>query len=463
MNGYFLAKTQLLKKAALTLAVALILLFLVVPVRADVAPPEQPPGANPGPDSETTQVRMVDEVVTLDVLAEEPARAHVTAEFTMRNLGSQAESMDVRFPLGAQDGFYNIQEIQNFGVRVNDKPLSYRRVMLETMVYEQVTQMPWALFAVSFPPGENVFIKVSYDVAGTAWDYDNFVKFTYILETGAGWKDTIGSATIVLRLPYEVSEENVLDLRKNPAFKGFSGRQATWLFTDLEPTFEDNFEVYLVKPVIWKQIKAEKDNLARNPQDGESWGRLGRAYKRSFTYPKWYCREDGTSAGLYAASKEAYQQAVTLKPEDALWHAGFADLLVYSGQWGCPDIPEDRIRALQEIRLALEIAPNDPKVQEIASIVSFLLPEGMTQKDNGYDFPWLTQTPAPTALPVPSSTPELPAPSPATPTPQPPLPSPETPPAPRPSLPLCGSALLVPLLAFGLYLLHASRSLWWHV
>jgi tetratricopeptide (TPR) repeat protein len=455
MNGKLLSKSRLLMKVVFGFATILTLLLLAIPARADVAPPEQPPGANPGPDAETTQVRMVDEVVTIDVLAEEPARAHVTAEFSMRNLGAQAESMDVRFPLGAQDGFYNILEVQNFGVRVNEKPVKHRRVMQESIVYGQATQMPWAVFAVTFPPDENVFIKVSYDVTGTAWPYDNFVKFSYILETGAGWKDSIGSAAIILRLPYEASEQTILDLRKDPALSSVSGREAAWTFTDLEPTFEDNFSISIVKPVIWKQIQIEKDNTTKNPRDGEAWGRLGKAYKQAFTHPKWFCREDGASADLYALSKEAYEKAVSLKPEDALWHAGFADLLVYSGQWGCPDISADRIRALQEIDLALQLAPNDAKVLEIADIVSFLIPEGMLKKETGYDFPWLTQTPIPTETTAPA-TPEPAAATQAVPSPQPPAPAPATPEptARNPLLPTCGSALILPLLATGLFLLR---------
>jgi tetratricopeptide (TPR) repeat protein len=427
--------------------------FPVIPARADVAPPEQSPGANPEPGSETTQVRMVDEVVIIDVSAEEPARAHITASFTMRNLGSQAESMSARFPLGLAGSVDNIVEIQNFGVRVNDKPVSFQRVMQEIEIYGQKVQMPWATFPVTFPAAENVLIKVSYDVYGTAWGYDNFVHFSYILETGAGWKDTIGSATIILRLPYEASEQNVLNLHANPAMSGISGREVTWTFKNLEPTSEDNFEVYIVKPVIWKQIKAEKENLARNPQDGEAWGRLGKAYKQSFTYPKPFCRDDGTSETLYALSKEAYEKAVSLKPEDALWHAGFADLLARSGQWDCPDVPEDRIRALQEIRLALEIAPKDPKVQEIADMISWTLPDGMVRKENGYDFPWLTQTPVPTETTVPA-TPEPAIATQAVPSPQPPTPTLANPanPAPNPQLPTCGSALILPLLALGLFL-----------
>lgn len=46
--------------SALLLAV-LCLAALSSAARADVAPPHQPPGFNPGPGSETTQVRMMAE------------------------------------------------------------------------------------------------------------------------------------------------------------------------------------------------------------------------------------------------------------------------------------------------------------------------------------------------------------------------------------------------------------------
>ena len=88
----------------------LIGVFLLFPTsaRADIAPPDQPPGANPVPGSESTQVRMVAETVLLDVQASAPAgslgRAAVTATFTMQNLGDSPETMAVRFPLTFWNG-----------------------------------------------------------------------------------------------------------------------------------------------------------------------------------------------------------------------------------------------------------------------------------------------------------------------------------------------------------------------
>ena len=85
------------------IAVFLVTLFSVKPVRADVAPPESPPGSNLVPGAETTQVRMMAETVLLTV-SKDPvdplgAIARTDATFTMRNLGSVEEKMQVRFPL----------------------------------------------------------------------------------------------------------------------------------------------------------------------------------------------------------------------------------------------------------------------------------------------------------------------------------------------------------------------------
>ena len=58
-----------------------------------------------------------------------------------------------------------------------------------------------------FPPGQEVLIEVRYILEGTG-EYP-FISFAYLLETGAGWKDTIGSAEVTLRLPYDISVQNV--------------------------------------------------------------------------------------------------------------------------------------------------------------------------------------------------------------------------------------------------------------
>jgi tetratricopeptide (TPR) repeat protein len=65
----------------------------------------------------------------------------------------------------------------------------------------------------------------------------------------------------------------------------------------------------------------------KNPNDGEAWGRLAKAYKEVVKMPKGYLREDPAGIELYALSKDAYEKCLALLPNDPLWHYGYADLL----------------------------------------------------------------------------------------------------------------------------------------
>ena len=145
--------------AARTLASILPLILLCVlispsPVRADIAPPESPPGANLVPGTESTQVRMVSEIVTLDVKEKSAGRwlgqAKVTAEFQMRNLGSAEERMEVRFPLtfwnGFSDGFGEYLEISDLTVEVDGRKVSTLRISTPAQTQPTTTLSPGRRF-----------------------------------------------------------------------------------------------------------------------------------------------------------------------------------------------------------------------------------------------------------------------------------------------------------------------------
>jgi len=122
-------------------------------------------------------------------------------------------------------------------------------------------------------------------------------------------------------------------------------------------------------------------------------------------------RNDAGGEELYQLSIAAYEKCLALKPKDAEWHAGFADLLAsrtYWDLWMNGPTSADTYRAFNEIRTALQLAPNDPKVLEIADAITGMFPDGMSHAGTVYDFPWLTQTPTP--LPPPTQTPILPTP-----------------------------------------------------
>ncbi len=414
---------------------------------ADIAPPQKPPGFNPVPGSETTQVRMMAETVTIDVPAVDPPRAHVTAEFTMRNLGSSTESLAVRFPIAASDGWDSFPEIRNIGIKVNDRTTAFERVQgpEPTYGFEDVS-VPWAEFNVSFAPGEDVQIEVSYDLSGTGYPGETYTSFYYTLSTGAGWNGTIGSGVVILRLPYDATPQNVIliDPQNSPQF---IGREAHWEFTELEPTLSDNLAFEIVKPVVWKQVAIELENIVRNPQDGEAYGRLGKAYKQAlFASPKGYPRTDAAAAELYQLSAEAYDQAVTLKPEDGLWHAGYAELLLdyfYWNHFQSQDYTHDLDLGLRELDLACRLAPDEAKVKKLVEEYTYSFPDYIaTRSDGSLDFISLTHTPQPrqevtvsTSTPNPTRMANL--------TSRTATASLQAEPTSKPSSPLCGGAALI--------------------
>jgi hypothetical protein len=154
---------------------------------------------------------------------------------------------------------------------------------------------------------------------------------------------------------------------------------------------------------------------------------------------------------------EAYEKCLSLKPNDAQWHAGFADLLAERAMWDSwvTSTTPETFRALEEIHTALELAPNDPVVRGIAQNITYMLPDGMKQNGNNFDFPWLTQTPTalpptPSMIPVEEAT-ATPLPT-ATEAPQvqptrvnPAQANPTTVPQQK-SSPICGSAAFLPLI-----------------
>lgn len=445
-----------------------LLAALPTPVHADIAPPEQPPGSNPQPGAETTQVRMLSETVTMDILSMVPSgslgQALVTASFTMRNTGSSEEKMAVRFPLGVADERSGNARINDFRVKVDGKAAATREITGSDPYYDFGT-VPWIEFDAVFPPEKDVMIQVSYTLE--AGGESPFSLFSYVFSTGAGWNGTIGSAALIVRFPYEVSELNVL-----PSYRAdepnlvedhrLSASELKWTWTDFEPDRGNNFEITVVTPSLWKKARELEAQLAKTPNDGERWGMLAKLYK-SFAFDSrgkgfrfGNINGDNGAIELYARSLAAYEKAVALKPLDAQWHAGFADLLIYhayfAGFEGTSTTAE-MIRGLNELDTALKLAPQDAVVLAVAEQNAWYAGDGMEKIGEKYTFPWLTATPAPTATQIGAeiitATVEPPTPE-ATATSQPKatftLPAAPTQTGGKKPIALCGSVIFLPFL-----------------
>jgi len=417
-------------RAILIVLILFIALLSPGQVCADIAPLRLPGGAALDPGDVTTKVRMLAETVTLAVAPpnQEPfIEAQVSAEFTMRNMGDAPEQILVGFPLSCDwcmvDETGYPEEIDDLMVYVNTQQVATRREELTFQSSSQLLSVSWAVFNVTFPPGEDVFIRVTYTSGGTGEVSSSYRTFTYALVTGAGWYDTIGSVDIIARLPYPANEFNTwfdssgLTGDEPTIIPTISGDELSWHFDDLEPA--QDFELTLVHPWQWFSILVEEENVQVNPQDGEAWGRLGRIYKQMLDDHN-SIRMDSVAEEIYSRAVEAYEHATTLLPDDPLWHAGFADLLFlhfyfveYIGNWDHPvEDLTDLTRAVAEVQRALEIDPDNELAIEIRDWMYFDFPDAVQIVDGKVSYPILTSTAGityifiqPTATPVPTLTP----------------------------------------------------------
>ena len=374
----------------------------VIDVHADVAPPDQPTGANLVPGKETTNVRMISEEVVIEVQPDLLPNAQdvwgvsdwakVTASFQMKNTGMKIEKMDVRFPLmipsGSGDGFGNQPELVAFRVEVDGMSLDYKETTTENPSDYDQTPLKWAAFPVSFTPGKITNIDVTYEVKATG--YSPFAEFGYILETGAGWKDTIGEGTIIVRLPYEASAENFLLDDATKEFI-FTDNDAVYTFTNLEPTPESNIHVTLVEPVIWSQVVAGRQAVKDDPTNGQSWGNLAEALRKSISYSKPWVREDPAGIKLLAESLDAFDQAVKLAPDQFIWHNGYANLIWQSEYYNSdPDMNLIQ-KMLIQYSAAWSIDPKNEDLYYQLQNISDTHPDWITSDDGGFRFPTVPQ------------------------------------------------------------------------
>lgn len=410
------------------LLLALIILFcLLIPTRvaqADIAPPPPPAGSGITPGSMPTNVRMLAEkvvIVVAGINSHPTGDAAIIADFQMRNLGEAEEKMNVRFPLcnltpqGSSDQLnyfppdYLYPPIDQFSASVNGTTAQVNDTPIQPGDVPSWEQIPidekapcWANFPVVFPPGQDVQIEVRYHQIGYG-GYEhgislNYVEFTYILSTGAAWKDTIGSADVIVRLPMEANDATVYE---RPQDAILSGQEIRWHAEDFEPVDQKGFfTVGILQPAYWAAIQKELQNVTANPQDGEAWGRLGKAYKAAVLMEHGW-RKDPAGLDLVQKSIDAYQHAVDLLPKDADWHYGFADLICSDVLWNAFD-PENEPQQLhynqmcvEQLNLALQLNPNQPQAKALLQTMENM--NLLKPSASGMDY--LLLTPQPTSTP----------------------------------------------------------------
>lgn len=309
----------------------LLLILCLVPladVNADVGLPPSQPGSSLSPGDFETRVQMVSEQVEIiipEMSSEEwMAKAHVTADFQMFNHGEEDETIEVWFPFGEKSDYtkgWKVIQVMDFQVWVDD-------LEMEVAVNESDQWLIiWAHWPVTFPTGEQVDIRVSYTITENLIGGGpiNFHGFFYILETGAGWDGSIEEALITVQAPYELGVLD--DFLGGPTFLArpggyvISGNEVRWVLQDLEPTENDNLEIYLLHQDIRKAITGARDALQNDPEDWSASYQLAKSVNAWLaTQPslmnEGFIDTPQDLSTLEALAAEHYRQALDNSPPD---------------------------------------------------------------------------------------------------------------------------------------------------
>jgi hypothetical protein len=249
---------------------------------------------------------------------------------------------------------------------------------------------------VTFLAAQDRHVGVTYTIAPTG--YFPAARFSYILETGAGWRESIGSVDIIVQLPYDASVENVL-----PELEGifqswttpngrFFGNEIRWHWDNLEPSARDNFSVTVLAPSVWQVILDARAASAANPTDAIALVELVHAYNDAVT-----SRFPAMSRDPFAIlSEETYARAIALQPDSAELHADFAWLLWEHLAVQAPRPVEDPAvqHILREVGAALALDPQNARATAL-----------LGELEGGVVGEWAlpTPSPAPTVTDAPAS------------------------------------------------------------
>lgn len=308
--------------------------------QADIGWPPLSPGGSSleAPQGVNTNVRMLAEEVNLTIepferpvpanKEDSPAyhmRALVEAVFLMHNLGAADESFDVWFPLAASLRYPGMLPywpdniVSDFKVWVNGEPTATEQVQAPD-VGDPSQQSTWARFAMNFPAGQDVTVRVNYTLYSSG--RRPFGGFEYILQTGAGWKDTIGKAVINVYLPDTITAENVslagksvegLPIAPQPAGYTIENNVIHWELTDLEPGEKDNLYVDVLEPERYRQLVRARARVASEPNSADAQVGFVRAAMGAVVLVKSVGQHGGGTA-LGEQINSAFRKALDLEP-----------------------------------------------------------------------------------------------------------------------------------------------------
>lgn len=228
---------EMMKIILFTLTITIICISNVF---ADIAP--NPIKAKGILSSGNTNIRMVSERVIVDLYKDSSV---VECHFLMKNEGKK-QLINIGFPemnfhhfkttstSDFESRFFvheNEKEVQLINFYTPNSDLSKKQEMYE--------KQPWYLWDSEFNEGETKIIKVRYSLPfGVIKNCCRY--FTYLLNTGSGWKGSIDTAEIIINLK-DITADLILEA--TPENYKIEENQIIWKFYNLEPTTNDDIKI----------------------------------------------------------------------------------------------------------------------------------------------------------------------------------------------------------------------------
>jgi len=434
--------------------------MLPTSVRADVGVhPILPGGSNIKPE-EGTPIQMAAETVVMTIrqateadnaliklnpdaygLQFQPvwfsAIAEVKADFIMKNPTSDMVGMIAWFPLAS--ALENISweinpdeivpSIESFHIMVDAKAIDYTVSELPNPKGAERPLLPWASFPLTFPANKETTIQVSYLLPLVPSVKGNVLALYYVFQTGSGWAGSIGQAELILNLPYPASEETMADMTSGnlnlpyimanvpagmPLGVNIAGNQARWEWKDFEPSAQDDFSIWLINPIVWKELEAARAELQLNPEDGQAWLDLASIYHSlstvGYNFPSVF------SNTYLPLGIEVYQEAIGRLPEHPAPHAGLALLLLAPYMHGINTPPEVMKSIQDELMICRELEARNPSLAEGADLSSWLVEDALsmyspnataTAEWYANSTAWVQKTLDTATTPIPTSMPQV--------------------------------------------------------
>lgn len=233
----------------ITLITLAIVIICISNTFADIAP--NPIKAKGIVASGNTNIRMVSERVIVDLYKDSSV---VECHFVMKNEGKK-QQINIGFP---EMNFHHFKTTSatdfssSFLVHENGKEVQLIDIYTpnsdlrkEQNIYERTNNLdyeeqPWYLWDSEFDDGETKIIKVRYSLPfGQIKNRCRY--FTYLLNTGFGWKGSIETCEVIVNLK-DISKD--LILKTTPQNNIVNDNEIKWKFNNLEPTTSDDIKIY---------------------------------------------------------------------------------------------------------------------------------------------------------------------------------------------------------------------------